>query len=556
MEHSGISGRLIHLHLLVVLIVANAVVMPTVWGKTSGQGLVEAMRDNVVKIAAEWENGASHNGFGFIVGQQGQELFIATANHVVRGRGPDEIARDVRITFFQLQGTDHPATLLGTSNSRRDLAVLTVRAPGGLRWNRDIGSAERPERSAHVWFVGRNAQWYVPAIHGAVNRIDLDDNIIVDGLNVLVGTSGAPLMTEHGIAGMIISDRPGETTQALSIDVIERAFRSWNHPWGLSAVVPEVKAPAAATQAPETPSEGAYVKKVVKRLPIKGNVGKLFLGPDGGQLYVSGAKNLHVIDLDADMRIDSIEVGDALQAAGMDPSGSRIYLLSARPSTEVRVFDTEQRQVVDRFSYPKAKVCRAMIAPNGKKMLITLPMENSVHEFDFSQNNKSTTHELDAANPCALGMSRNKYQFYVASKGDQIKVFSFYDLHGTAKVKSKASITVGQRPKGIVENMEGTRVYVTNSRDSTVSVIDPDTNNVIATVPVGEGPWGAAVSPDGKWVYVTNRGSGTVSVIDAERNVVVHDVRVDADPLGVVVAPDGKRVYISCRATSSINVLE
>ena len=56
---------------------------------------------------------------------------------------------------------------------------------------------------------------------------------------------------------------------------------------------------------------------------------------------------------------------------------------------------------------------------------------------------------------------------------------------------------------------DGTRAYVTNLGSGTVSVIDTDTNTVIATITVGSGPAGVAVSPDGTRAYVTNLSSAT-----------------------------------------------
>jgi YVTN family beta-propeller protein len=47
-----------------------------------------------------------------------------------------------------------------------------------------------------------------------------------------------------------------------------------------------------------------------------------------------------------------------------------------------------------------------------------------------------------------------------------------------------------------------TRGYVTNAGSNTVSVIDPATNTVVATVPVGSGPAGVAVTPNGTFAYV------------------------------------------------------
>ena len=59
-------------------------------------------------------------------------------------------------------------------------------------------------------------------------------------------------------------------------------------------------------------------------------------------------------------------------------------------------------------------------------------------------------------------------------------------------------------------------IYVSNELGKTVSVIDPFTNTVVATVDVGTVPNGVVVSPtgpDAADIYVANFGSNTVSVI-------------------------------------------
>ena len=67
---------------------------------------------------------------------------------------------------------------------------------------------------------------------------------------------------------------------------------------------------------------------------------------------------------------------------------------------------------------------------------------------------------------------------------------------------------------------------MTNSNSNTVSVINPTTNTVVATIPVGESPFGVAVNPANGLVYVTNAGSNTVSVIDPATNTVVATIPV------------------------------
>jgi YVTN family beta-propeller protein len=78
-----------------------------------------------------------------------------------------------------------------------------------------------------------------------------------------------------------------------------------------------------------------------------------------------------------------------------------------------------------------------------------------------------------------------------------------------------------------------------------VSVIDPGSNTVTATVNVVNEPLGVAVSPTGPDagdVYVTNQGIGTVSVINPATNTVAATIPVGSLPDGVAVsAPPARR---------------
>jgi YVTN family beta-propeller protein len=47
-------------------------------------------------------------------------------------------------------------------------------------------------------------------------------------------------------------------------------------------------------------------------------------------------------------------------------------------------------------------------------------------------------------------------------------------------------------------------VYVANTRDGTVTVIDATTNSVVATLPAGKNPFALAVVPGSNSLYVAN----------------------------------------------------
>jgi hypothetical protein len=200
-----------------------------------------ALRQNVVRIETEWKS----DGFGFIVGERGGFLYIATANHVVRGTSPEQGGTSPFVSFFEDQ-TNYRAQLdpAGWGRDEGDIAVLRVPVPAsGITWRRDaLAAGGVKERTTDVWFIGRQREWFVPAMPGRVTKIAPIGTIVSEGLSVRVGTSGAPLVSKDGIIGMIIEDR-GTEVDATPVDIMQRAFVSRNLPWQL------VPARAAAPEA-------------------------------------------------------------------------------------------------------------------------------------------------------------------------------------------------------------------------------------------------------------------------------------------------------------------
>ncbi|HHM05566.1 MAG TPA: serine protease [Gammaproteobacteria bacterium] len=235
----------------------------------AGADVAERLRANVVAISVQ--RGAEEDrGFGFIVGERRRHLYIITADHVVRGAGgaaPGAPAPRVSVQFFQEQGKVFPAELLGTRNPDLDVAVIKLRRPAAVDWQREVlGAAGAVGRGTEVWFVGRGGSWYVPVLPGVVNKV-LNRVIQVDRLGVRPGSSGAPLISASGWVGMVTSDRSGELSDALSVAAIAELARDWNIPWQLRA---GAVAPPSGS-APPAVSTGELCPR-----PASGKTGVLF----------------------------------------------------------------------------------------------------------------------------------------------------------------------------------------------------------------------------------------------------------------------------------------
>jgi YVTN family beta-propeller protein len=82
-----------------------------------------------------------------------------------------------------------------------------------------------------------------------------------------------------------------------------------------------------------------------------------------------------------------------------------------------------------------------------------------------------------------------------------------------------AEIAVGREPNGVALSPDGTRAYVANTVDGTVSVLGIDRASanyatLLRTITVGTEPYGIALTPTGRKLFVANSRSNSVSVID------------------------------------------
>lgn len=111
----------------------------------------------------------------------------------------------------------------------------------------------------------------------------------------------------------------------------------------------------------------------------------------------------------------------------------------------------------------------------------------------------------------------------------------------------------------ITLNPEGTQVWVTNpDRDNnSVTVVDVagDTGTVLNEIPVGVEPSSIALNADGSRAFVANAGDGTVSVINTRKQKVIDTIRVGVEPRALCFTPNFTKLYVACASSNNVYVI-
>lgn len=120
-----------------------------------------------------------------------------------------------------------------------------------------------------------------------------------------------------------------------------------------------------------------------------------------------------------------------------------------------------------------------------------------------------------------------------------------------------ATVPVGRAPLGVGVDSGLRRVFVTNSEDHSVSMLDGSRDAVLDTIPVGRRPFfHVAVDETSHRVYVANNGEGTLAIIDAVSGGLAETVAgLDGAPEGVGLHPGRQRAYVT-RGGRSLSVID
>ncbi len=138
---------------------------------------------------------------------------------------------------------------------------------------------------------------------------------------------------------------------------------------------------------------------------------------------------------------------------------------------------------------------------------------------------------------------------YVSSNSDSIYVVDA----GTNAVTAR--IEVGLDPNGFAFNAAGTRLWISNQSDGTVTELNTATNAVIRTITVNGTPQDLVVSPDGTELYIANLATG-VEVWNLASASLTLTLPFQGGGFGLALTPDGTQLYAAATVTGKVYIID
>ncbi|MBV8806184.1 MAG: beta-propeller fold lactonase family protein, partial [Sinobacteraceae bacterium] len=140
-----------------------------------------------------------------------------------------------------------------------------------------------------------------------------------------------------------------------------------------------------------------------------------------------------------------------------------------------------------------------------------------------------------------------------------------------------ATVNVGKRPRGIKLSHDGKQLFVAVSglpkcppsvpdaecaklkhdlSADGIAIIDTATLKLVKLLKSGSDPEQFDLSHDGKQLFVTNEDAGTVSVVAIATGAVEATIPVGKEPEGVRVSPDGRWIVATSESGNAIYVID
>ncbi len=225
-------------------------------------------------------------------------------------------------------------------------------------------------------------------------------------------------------------------------------------------------------------------------------------------------------------------------------------------------------------------------SPDGRHAWASGGGQNVVHAYDVTPSGLTETATIPAGQfPSGLAYGKTPLgpRLYVASNlgGAPFTTGSYEDPPGhevtvidpkTNKVTATIDLGFPLDPYGVAFNGDGTKAYVTQWMGRSVAVIDTRSQKMIGNIELSphsnpllaDHPSGISLNPKHDEMYVANANSDTVSVIDTSSDQLAATIDVGLVPAGpkgsmpegLDVSPDGKTLFVALAGEDAVAVVD
>jgi YVTN family beta-propeller protein len=253
-----------------------------------------------------------------------------------------------------------------------------------------------------------------------------------------------------------------------------------------------------------------------------------FIGNYGAQ---TPGNTLSVVDVPSRKEVQRIDLGELKRPHGLAYLDGKLYFTS-EASKRVARFDPTSGKIDWEFETGQNATHMVLATRDGKMLFATNIASNTVSAIDRdSSGNWRQTLIAVGAGPEGMDLSPNGKELWVAQSRDG--GVSIIDI---ATLKVTATFNAGtQRSNRLKFAQDGARVLISDLSGGALVVIDTATRAERARIKLGRIPTGILIAPDGN-AYVACSGENYIAVVDLKSLQVSRTIATGGSPDGMAWA--------------------
>lgn len=281
-----------------------------------------------------------------------------------------------------------------------------------------------------------------------------------------------------------------------------------------------VAATAGVTQA-QTLAKSEKVGKGLYEIVVDESDGAVYVASAGQRDVL--APFIYKLDPQTLVATDSIALGEiAGFGLGINQKTRTLYTSNTRGNS-VHAVDIKTGKVIATISNGAEKSHTREIVVDEKNNLVYVSDvgdTSSVWVIDGKTN--SYRYSLENAGKTATGLAidSDKGLLYVTAMGDNKVIV--YDTKTRQQVNAFDSGS--ESPINVSYDKKGNRLFVTDSKNSILTVLNAKSGELLKKVEVGNNPIGVSFDPKNNRVYTANRQGKSVTVVDGNSYAVIKEI--------------------------------
>ncbi len=285
------------------------------------------------------------------------------------------------------------------------------------------------------------------------------------------------------------------------------------------------------------------------------SINSIDVNPKTNKIYLTdpNEQRVSVINGATDIIVKNIPVGRGPGDIFIDDDHNKIYVANT-DSNAVSIIDGKTDRVVKVLFFPEKDGRLGFVTANSEKGMVYTGFTRDGRLLINMVNPNSTKwpdHIQVGPTPSYLAFNSNTSKIYITNtQNNSISVLdanknqSFDDIYLQGKLPSK-----------LVINSNSNKIYVASSGSNNISVIDSREDNVLKDVELPFKVLDIAVNPNEKKIYAIGENN-SLSVIDGKNDRLLKNIKLPFTPSAIAVNPNTDKIYLANYNDWSLTVMD